>query len=100
MIRCVIDKNRFSMQVSGHAGYGPAGSDIVCAAASILTATAQVELYRITGFQAEDDGETVDMICTPTPAECGRVMQAMDIIANGFRLLAGQYPENVSVTIK
>lgn len=100
MIRCVIDKNRFRMQVSGHAGYGPIGSDIVCAAASILTATAQVELYRITGFQAEDNGETVDMICTPTPAECGRAMQAMDIIANGFRLLAGQYPENVSVTIK
>ena len=100
MIRCVIDKNRFSMQVSGHAGYGPAGSDIVCAAASILTATAQVEMYRITGFRAEDDGETVDMCCTPTPAECGRVIQALDIIANGFRLLAGQYPENVSVTIK
>ena len=100
MIRCVIDKNRFRMQVSGHAGYGPAGSDIVCAAASILTATAQVEMYRITGFRAEDDGETVDMCCTPTPAECGRVIQALDIIANGFRLLAGQYPENVSVTIK
>lgn len=100
MIRCVIDKNRFRMQVSGHAGYGPAGSDIVCAAASILTATAQVEMYRITGFRAEDDGETVDMCCTPTPAECGRVFQALDIIANGFRLLAGQYPENVSVTIK
>lgn len=100
MIRCVIDKNRFRMRVSGHAGYGPAGSDIVCAAASILTATAQVEMYRITGFQAEDDGETVDMCCTPTPAECGRVIQALDIIANGFRLLAGQYPENVSATIK
>ena len=100
MIRCVIDKNRFRMRVSGHAGYGPVGSDIVCAAASILTATAQVEMYRSTGFQAEDDGETVDMCCTPTPAECGRVIQALDIIANGFRLLAGQYPENVSVSIK
>lgn len=39
MIRIRIDRSTLSIRVRGHAGYGPKGSDIVCAGVSALVQT-------------------------------------------------------------
>lgn len=100
MISITIDRENIRLTMDGHAGYADAGSDIVCAAASILAYTAASRLREITG------GDGLEVSLEPGKAhifadatwqiisDCRAVM---DTISAGFTLLAGKYPEHVSV---
>lgn len=84
--------------MDGHAGYAEKGHDIVCAAASILSATLMRTLGGINGCDFSDDGEHTHISCNPTLAQAEYVATAMDVIDHGFQLLANSYPVHVTYT--
>ncbi len=87
-----------SLYVSGHAGHGPAGQDIVCAAVSILTNTLLAELQE---RQKDGEGQIQELI-----QEKGRFYvrfwgdaeREFDFCKTGLLLLQKAYPECVCIT--
>lgn len=85
-----------AMRAEGHAGYAPAGQDIVCAAVSCLMQTL--------AYSAAEDEHTSSCIYQ---GEEGPVLNVeagdsvlmrdkFELVADGLDLLAEQYPENVN----
>lgn len=85
------------LEAAGHAGYAPAGQDIVCAGASTLM---QALVYLLAGEATarsdaweEPDGPRVavqaDAPCEPW------VQGAFELAKAGFTLLAERYPDNL-----
>ena len=87
---------KLTMRAEGHAGYAPAGQDIVCAAVSCLIQTlaysaAEDEHTSSCSYQGKD-GPVVSV-------ETGNSVLMRDkfeLVADGLDLLAEQYPENVN----
>mgnify|MGYP000010881616 CR=1 FL=1 len=84
---------RHTLTAVGHAGYAPAGQDVVCAAVSTLLCTLNAclqEAYdraQIEHFSAEmGSGDT--RLCWEDTGEDGG---AWDTIRCGLRLLSGHY---------
>lgn len=86
---------KLTMRAEGHAGYAPAGQDIVCAAVSCLMQTL--------AYSAAEDEHTSSCIYQ---GEEGPVLNVeagdsvlmrdkFELVADGLDLLAEQYPENV-----
>ena len=78
--------------VQGHAGYGPAGQDIVCAAVSAL-------VYALAGVLQEKGqlarGDIREGYADITGAgDCAREFA---LVRCGLEMLAGQYPESVEI---
>ena len=100
MIKIIYEVNpesgRLTMKAEGHAGYAPAGQDIVCAAVSALMQTlaysaAEEESTGACIYQGKD-GPVVSVEAVNSEA-----MQAkFELVADGLTLLGEQYPENVS----
>lgn len=87
---------KLTMRAEGHAGYTPAGQDIVCAAVSCLMQTL--------AYSAAEDEKTSSCIYQ---GEEGPVLNVeagdsvlmrdkFELVADGLDLLAEQYPENVN----
>lgn len=90
--------------VTGHAGYGEPGKDIVCAAESILVqglacALAAMDETVLEDFSVEGvAGSGCAVItATPTPGGFARVRGMFETACMGFLLLARHYPQNVRV---
>lgn len=87
---------KLTMRAEGHAGYAPAGQDIVCAAVSCLMQTL--------AYSAAEDEHTSSCIYQGkegpvVSVEAGDSVLMRDkfeLVADGLDLLAEQYPENVS----
>lgn len=87
---------KLTMRAEGHAGYAPAGQDIVCAAVSCLMQTL--------AYSAAEDEHTSSYIYQGkegpvVSVEAGDSVLMRDkfeLVADGLTLLAEQYPENVS----
>lgn len=87
---------KLTMRAEGHAGYAPAGQDIVCAAVSCLMQTL--------AYSAAEDEHTSSCIYQGkegpvVSVEAGDSVLMRDkfeLVADGLTLLAEQYPENVS----
>lgn len=85
-----------AMRAEGHAGYAPAGQDIVCAAVSCLMQTL--------AYSAAEDERTSSCIYQGkegpvVSVEAGDSVLMRDkfeLVADGLDLLAEQYPENVN----
>jgi uncharacterized protein YsxB (DUF464 family) len=89
------------IRVEGHAGAGPYGEDIVCAAASALVQTAAAALEEIAGLAgAAAKGEGLYEIRVPQ----GRLREGeaasviLETACIGYRLIAGSYPKHLRVT--
>lgn len=95
MLDIHMDKRRFRVSLSGHAGYAPVGADIVCAGASMLAATLARALGGIDGYRYIDDGDRMEISCAPTANQLPRVLTTLDVIDSGFGLLASTYPNHV-----
>lgn len=87
---------KLTMRAEGHAGYAPAGQDIVCAAVSCLMQTlaysAAEDEHTSSCIYQGKDGPVVNV-------ETGNSVLMRDkfeLVADGLTLLAEQYPENVS----
>ena len=87
---------KLTMRAEGHAGYAPAGQDIVCAAVSCLMQTL--------AYSAAEDEHTSSCIYQGKEGpvlnvEAGDSVLMRDkfeLVADGLDLLAEQYPDNVN----
>ena len=99
MTRIRYDPKQYALEIDGHAGAGPVGEDLVCAAVSILGWTLLAGADK-PEFDAEirvDEGvANIAVRCRPregSEQDC-RVM--LDTIWDGFQVLAEQEPEFVT----
>lgn len=85
----------------GHAGYGPKGADIVCAALSALccTLTYSMELEKeenkLLSLKTKLEEGNVELEVVPRNKYEKGTIQAFGTILNGYRLLADNYPDYV-----
>ena len=89
------------IEVSGHAGFAAAGSDIVCAAVSALVMTAAHGVARICGapVRVSDDPSGAFVLDVPG----GGGAQAQAVLATtlaGLQAIARTYPAHVRVLVQ
>ena len=85
---------------TGHAGYAEYGSDIVCAAVSILTTTCANALETVAGVKPQVQAAEGDMALS-LPDGAGRDAQVILMaMRQGLRDLAEAYPENLRLIEK
>ena len=89
------------LEVKGHAGYAPAGQDIVCAGASILTQAliwmaAEMDQAECTASDGPE-GPRVVVTAHPgaDPREDQRINGSFELAKTGLALLAERYPDNL-----
>jgi hypothetical protein len=93
-------------RAKGHSGWADAGGDIICAAVSILTCTCVNALESVCGVIPqnvaidETDGVLNFDLPERTEAENERAQILMLALKQGLSDLAGEYPENVELSIK
>lgn len=91
--------NGSSLRVQGHAGYAAQGSDIVCAAASMLAFTlaeaVRAQLCALPVVECEQGAFALEVHVRQDEQQTLRVM--LETIHAGYRLLAERYPEHVRV---
>ena len=96
MIIVKTDGSSF-IEISGHAGYAPAGSDIVCAAVSVLY-EALKEL--LSGQVIVDESENVSTLKARHWLTAPWKPEYMEFFITGIKGVAEAYPENVKLMIK
>ena len=102
-IRLVSDrKGRLkSCHAEGHSGYGKKGTDIVCAAISILIRTALQTLEVYEGVCVKSDFSTRGIVdfCVEQTEFSEKVNAGLEFagkfLEKGFSSLVEEYPENV-----
>ena len=106
MIKVVYDRKNNKLTVSGHAGSGPIGHDLVCAAVSALALTLAGNVAYMEAQEAVrnvitklDEGDA-EIQCTPYRQYKDSVAQIYRAICVGFELLATKYPENISYEVR
>ena len=82
MINAVYDSHSLTLSLSGHSGYAPTGSDIVCAGVSTLVYT------LINSCRCEISGETVRV------KDDRRVF---DAVLCGLMMISEKFPKNLRV---
>lgn len=86
---------KLTMRAEGHAGYAPAGQDIVCAAVSCLMQTlaysAAEDEHTSSCIYQGKDGPVVSV----EAGDSVLMRDKFELVADGLDLLAEQYPENV-----
>lgn len=87
---------QLAMRAEGHAGYAPAGQDIVCAAVSCLMQTlaysAAEDEHTSSCIYQGKDGPVVSV----ETGDSVLMRDKFELVADGLTLLAERYPENVS----
>lgn len=87
---------KLTMRAEGHAGYAPAGQDIVCAAVSYLMQTlaysAAEDEHTSSCIYQGKDGPVVNV----EAGDSVLMRDKFELVADGLDLLAEQYPENVN----
>lgn len=95
----------YSLAASGHAGYAPAGQDIVCAAVSVLAQTLanKVEAAARSGrllTSCVQHGETFVVQALPKPGPNALMVASwFDFVEEGLRALAEEHPDNVELIV-
>ena len=90
-----------SITIDGHAGYAPAGQDIVCAAVSALVATFITSIVELTTDKikaTENEQGQIQTIQYRNLSAQGQVL--LDSFFVGVRMIADNYPANVRITNK
>ena len=87
---------KLTMRAEGHAGYAPAGQDIVCAAVSCLmqtlTYSAAEDEHTSSCIYQGKEGPVVNV----EAGDSVLMRDKFELVADGLDLLAEQYPENVN----
>lgn len=82
--------------IEGHAGYAPAGQDIVCAAVSALVACFLASIEELTADKiksTENEQGQIQTIEYKTLSAPGQVLLGSFFV--GIRMIADSYPANV-----
>lgn len=96
---------KLTMRAEGHAGYAPAGQDIVCAAVSCLMQTLanKVDAAARSGrllTSCVQHGETFVVQALPKPGPNNLMVASwFDFVEEGLRALAEAYPDNVELIV-
>ena len=104
MTRCEFfteDDRITGFSVSGHSGYGEAGSDIVCAAISAVVSMAEATINDVCGAKAKVRVKDADARVTLTlPASCDEE-DSVQAVLTGMMLtlcsLRDDYPDYIEV---
>ena len=106
MIRVTYHRLYNRVTVEGHAGAGPEGHDLVCAAVSALALTLAGNVSHMESQEAVrnviiklEDG-AAEIQCTPYRRYKDSVEQILRAICVGFELLATKYPNNISYEVR
>ena len=97
-------KDLTGCRIEGHSGWSTAGSDIVCAAVSILGCTCVNALESVCGIIPEitenEDGMLEFRLPELHPEENAKAQILMGALKQGLTDLADAYPQNVTLTIQ
>ena len=104
MTRCEFftENDRITgFSVSGHSGYGSAGSDIVCAAVSAVVTMAEATINDVCGAKAKVRVKDADARVSLTlPASCDEEESVQAVIAGMLLTLCSlrdDYPDYIEV---
>ncbi len=90
-----------SCEAQGHSGYAPEGSDIVCAAVSVLLRTTAQVLLEAFGNAVKIDSSCRGVFKFSVKEEISKdscqLIYAADFLRSGFNSLQAEYPEYISV---
>ena len=97
-------KTQYTVKAEGHAGAGKYGSDIVCAAVSVLMQTlaneveeaARAELLAV-GVVAHGDGWMKVEVMPNTGGTCDMVEAWVEFVQDGLDAIAKSYPDHVQL---
>ncbi len=91
------------IRLKGHADYAEAGSDIVCAAISVLATTCANALETVAGVEPEthqDERKAETSIMLPPGISGARLHDAQTVLQTalqGFQDIAAQYPKHLKI---
>ena len=104
MTRCEFfpENDRITgFSVSGHSGYGSAGSDIVCAAVSAVVTMAEATINDVCGAKAKVRVKDADARVSLTlPASCDEEESVQAVLAGMLLtlcILRDDYPDYIEV---
>ena len=105
MIDITFNPNTFTLDITGHAGHGKKGEDIVCAAISTLFYTLGESLFISRDMMAEDivfsDEEGNGHIsCKPKAKYEANVSLIYWAILNGFELVSKNYKNFINLKVE
>ena len=92
-----------SCEVEGHAGAGPRGGDVVCAAVSVLTGTALKTLSRAEGVTVHGGAPERGSLWMETDCAAGGETYLSAVTAflmEGLHSVSSEYPDYCSVRIR
>jgi uncharacterized protein YsxB (DUF464 family) len=101
-LRAAADGALRSCTAAGHAGFAPAGTDIVCAAVSMLLRTVASALRKTPGVTvavtAPEKGDFAFGVEKAATPEGGMAVRfAYTVLVTGLRDLEGEYPGHICV---
>ena len=106
MIQVTYYRRYNRVTITGHAGSGPEGHDLVCAATSSLVLTLAANVSYMEAQEAVrnviinlDEGNA-EVQCTAYRRYKDSVEQIFRSICVGFELLATKYPKNISYEVR
>ena len=106
MIHAIYHRQYNRVTIEGHAGSGPEGHDLVCAAVSALALTLAGNVSYMEAQEAVhgvaiklDEGKA-EIQCIPFRRYKDSVEQIFRAICVGFELLATKYPKNISYDVR
>lgn len=82
--------NQIRIRVSGHAGAGPHGYDLVCAAVSALTQSLEINAERAETFDKAGLSEIDMPFCIANLVLYKSYLRSMQVLAD-------QYPDNIAI---
>lgn len=85
-----INRDQIRIRISGHAGAGPHGYDLVCAAVSTLTQSLEINAERAETFDKAGLSEIEMPYCITNLVLYKSYLRSM-------RVLADQYPDNITI---
>ena len=93
-----------SCRIAGHAGLGPKGADIVCAAVSVLARTAYKTLSQRKGIRVEcglpERGEFYLEITGVKAGDRGFLTGTGEFLKEGLQSIACEFPDNCMLSIE
>ena len=89
----------FSLSVSGHADFSAKGSDIVCAAVSVLYQTLQRALVEIAGaaIEIQDERDLKRTVLRDIQRCPESVPVIIQTVVTGLSAVAASYPDNCRI---
>ena len=106
MTQVIYYRKYHRLTMTGHAGAGEQGHDLVCASASMLAYTLAVNVTNMASqgnvrqpITKLNEGDT-EISCNPKSNLRHIVTLVFDSVCLGFELLAHDYPENISFEIR